>query len=476
MKFLNNSSKFIYKEKDKIELKELENLSLHLDLSSVLGIISNSYCIGDRTIFLEIKRRYNYRISDFKSFFSEYESLKQNRSDYINTFYKLFYEETFEILKKNKDIVIPLSGGLDSRIIAGMVRKIIDEQKLNNSVLCVNWGKNDSRDVIYAEKISKILKFDFIRLELTKEDYLKNIKECGDFCFLGVFPRHMHKLIDLKKVGKGKTIIAGSYGNSIGRGEFQGKHIGNNEFLSFSNNSRYMRYDSLLIAHSILHKEKKKLFKELDAKNKNSKFEAYKQFYYMRNYIDYVFKCIESKDLKVHQSFTSLKLLEFVWKSNSQNRNLKNYVSIIKMVNPDLLNVPDSSNNQIFGDKKNININTDIEYKFHNYDKWLNELINDKELIFSSDFLNFVNKFLKIDKILRNKKYDIQYCNLLSWLYSFNFLFKNLRDNKTDISIDINASYNIFNHYRAFEDKYYVNKIKRKIMNYRYSNFKKEIK
>lgn len=63
-----------------------------------------------------------------------------------------------------KKIVVPLSGGLDSRIVAAMLRRMGAED-----VVCFTYGVKESREVRISRQVAHALGYDWHRVEYTKE-------------------------------------------------------------------------------------------------------------------------------------------------------------------------------------------------------------------------------------------------------------------------------------------------------------------
>src|SRR5690606_34275073 len=72
-------------------------------------------------------------------------------------FYNLLEEELIEYVKPHNNIGLLLTGGMDSRIVAVLLKNAIDSGKLaDKNIYAYTWGHEESRDVIYASKIAEI--------------------------------------------------------------------------------------------------------------------------------------------------------------------------------------------------------------------------------------------------------------------------------------------------------------------------------
>jgi len=116
-----------------------------------------------------------------------------------------------------------LSGGLDSRIVAGIVRQLQIEDEIDD-VTAFTWGVEDCRDVYYAREITEKFNWNFRHFPLNAELLRENIRHAGE---LGAefSPLHLHALPEIRDQANVDVILAGSYGNSIGRAEYSGNHV-----------------------------------------------------------------------------------------------------------------------------------------------------------------------------------------------------------------------------------------------------------
>src|SRR5699024_2732399 len=135
---------------------------------------------------------------------------------------ELLLEELLEKLKGYDKVGIMLSGGLDSRIIAGLLKKT--EQIQGFEVIVYNWGMDGSRDVVYAKKIANLYNWKYKKLNLNpsvlKENFYHNLKIGCE-----ISPIHLHNMWAVSKDKDSEVVISATFGDSIGRGLFSGKHV-----------------------------------------------------------------------------------------------------------------------------------------------------------------------------------------------------------------------------------------------------------
>jgi len=152
--------------------------------SSKLQILMSGYTLFEDTLYTKIKsfipgqiflHRCNnvliHNINNYQAWFgadsSEYKSLELMSSKFNNVILEVMREIINSV--NNRQIVIPLSGGYDSRLIASILRHYNYE-----NVICFTYGMRDNFEALSAKKIANDLGYKWIFVDL-------NIKEQADF-------------------------------------------------------------------------------------------------------------------------------------------------------------------------------------------------------------------------------------------------------------------------------------------------------
>src|SRR5690606_37656538 len=93
-------------------------------------------------------------------------------------FHDLLLSELRKYIGTKKSIGILLSGGMDSRILAGLLQEIRQESGSNTNfdVVALTWGLPSSRDVVYAAKIAKGYNWEWKHFEVGVEQMEENIR------------------------------------------------------------------------------------------------------------------------------------------------------------------------------------------------------------------------------------------------------------------------------------------------------------
>lgn len=130
--------------------------------------------------------------------------------------------ELLKFVESRQTVLILLSGGLDSRIAAGLLRRLQGRGDFKGHVLAATWGLPNSRDVRYAEEISRRYAWDFWHIPVSAELLWENLLATPSIG-AEVSGFHLHGMPLISKRKDVDVIIAGSYGDGLGRGEYSGK-------------------------------------------------------------------------------------------------------------------------------------------------------------------------------------------------------------------------------------------------------------
>jgi asparagine synthase (glutamine-hydrolysing) len=174
--FIENEDIFI---SDDVEHLRLQNKLYEFDEKSVSEFLATAYVTSSKTLVKNIfqvqagayfhfynttifsKTYYSYFFSEEKS--SSFEKLCNKLPEILDEVFKRQID-TF----KKRTVVIPLSGGFDSRLIAVMLKKF-DYQ----NVVCYTYGRKNNIEISISKQVAKTLDFKWILIEYT-EDLIKN--------------------------------------------------------------------------------------------------------------------------------------------------------------------------------------------------------------------------------------------------------------------------------------------------------------
>ncbi|MHA6250732.1 hypothetical protein [Oceanobacillus sp. CAU 1775] len=157
----------------------------NIESTSVLEYLSLGYTTGNYTLYADIKqlkpgeylyynidanslhlnRYYEYKHSVFPYDISEKE-LVNKLSEVHDEVFKRFTNSL-----KGRKVIVPLSGGYDSRLIVEMLRKFN-----YNNVLCITWGKKNDWQVKIAKDVASRLNYEWIRIDHKRKDWYQWFK------------------------------------------------------------------------------------------------------------------------------------------------------------------------------------------------------------------------------------------------------------------------------------------------------------
>ncbi len=119
-----------------------------------------------------------------------------------------------------------LSGGLDSRVVAGILNYLKMGWGEPKEIRAVTWGHAFARDVVYARRVAQHFGWPIHVIDYTSELFWSNMSETADWGGGEISGIHLHGMQALRALVKPEdVIIAGSWGNSIGRGTFLSRHL-----------------------------------------------------------------------------------------------------------------------------------------------------------------------------------------------------------------------------------------------------------
>ena len=134
------------------------------------------------------------------------------------TFRKFLEEELHDVALGRDRLLLMLTGGLDSRVVAGVLRHI--EPELKAQIVCVTWGFPESRDVVYARRIAGLYDWEFVHVPYDSSVLWANIQRAAIWGGSEVTGVNLHGEDWFQNAGKSDLAIASSFGDSVGRAEF----------------------------------------------------------------------------------------------------------------------------------------------------------------------------------------------------------------------------------------------------------------
>tara|TARA_B100000029_G_scaffold242540_2_gene239814 strand:- start:391 stop:1809 length:1419 start_codon:yes stop_codon:yes gene_type:complete len=272
------------------------NLSNKLDYKSIAEFMAIGFFLGNNTYYETIKtcspaKTYylnnDQTIDRVESMWDWYYkpnqlTFNQNLDLFIDVFDKIINTQT-----KDKDILLPLSGGLDSRTLFASVRN------RSNLKLCSYMFENGINEVEYAKILSEKYNLPFLS-EVIKKGYLW--EEFDDLvrlnqCFTDfTHPRQAQVANKWKDISS--TILLGHWGDVLFNSQIDNKKYSYDEQLLILKN-KIIKSDGLELAselwcnwglqgsfESYLMDEIDQLYKKIDILNTSARIRAFKSLYW----------------------------------------------------------------------------------------------------------------------------------------------------------------------------------------------------
>lgn len=212
-----------------------KKLGLKINKSAIIEFLRCGYAIGNQTLLnnvfqlqageylkadkdgLKTKLYYNYtgKINEIKQI--EYYSLKKDFIVILNNLIRRLVS-----FAKGDFIVIPLSGGYDSRLLASLLK-----MHGYKNVLCYTYGKPDSPEVVVSKKVAEKLGFEWYFVNYSKElceNYTQKqwFNELYMYAFNHVSTIHLQdllafkRLVDCKLIPDSAIVCPGHSGDFLG--------------------------------------------------------------------------------------------------------------------------------------------------------------------------------------------------------------------------------------------------------------------
>lgn len=407
----------------------VKSVSPVLDVPAVLESVMRRNILGNRTIVKNVyKSPWMAKPNPTLTEWDYYDIPKHKRNVYSlketsDVFLGHLKSEISDYLGESKNIGILLTGGMDSRMVAGVLDLLTKEQKYKDlQITALTWGKEKSRDTVYAKRIAERLGWQWVGLELNSSDLERNI-EATAIRGCEFSPIHLHSMLKVRDLKKLDCVLAGSFGDSIGRGEYSGKSVLKlNDIRSkFSNENGFIKQTLINKYMSEVNKDVEEYWKIFPFSYKYEKFERDYQIHYMRRNLNSCLSVI-NEAIPVYQVFSNPNTFGFIWSLDPTIRNNDIYKNLMKSFDTDLSDIPWARTGLIYDEMDGVP--DDLAKKSHSYSDWIkNEVYMQIRALVLSDTIESLNVFnmSAIEKYLNlmKKSYyipNLAYEERLVWL------------------------------------------------------------
>lgn len=420
---------------DVIDFRRQSGLNVKLDKVALVEKVCLPYMLGNRTLLENVERApwmHSYTNNQWVG-----ETLpdhgKQNpdTDTFVLKLKSELLNEAADYIGSVKTVGILLSGGMDSRVVAGVVRQL----QLNNhniNVVGITWGSSNSRDVIYSQRICQQFSWEFVHFPITAETLHNNIQLSAKMG-AEVSALHYHAMGQIAELKGIDIILAGSYGDSVGRAEFSGKHVTNLISILPKKINRLG-----LIKEGLFKEAQQHIIEDTElpefynvAENNLRKYEIEQEYHYMRRMLQSCMHVVAEK-IPFYQMFTAPSVFGLMWGLNPDIRDNKWYAKLLEILPGHLLQIPWARTGKLYhlpeGDSDN------FDKRYHQYGLWLRTELKDEMLsVLNSSAIRELGIFnnYSLDALASNWKRVTEVSNnqldeVVSWLASLSvFIQKN---------------------------------------------------
>ncbi|MCP4541875.1 MAG: hypothetical protein GY832_32500 [Chloroflexi bacterium] len=387
-----------------------------IDVAAVVEIISRYHCFGDRTLVKGIFRTpWMAKPSEDNTEWEfaqvpPHDEKITSEEELAGGLFSRLQEEILEYCEGKSTVGLLLSGGMDSRIAAGVLDYLIKTNQINVNVVAITWGVDQSRDVVYAQEIARRLGWEWKHYQLSPDDLIDNIAHTAKRgCEYS--PIHLHAMPRVRDLQGVDCILAASFGDSVGRAEFSGRHVTDlfpinryvfNWFKLLKTNA-YRRVggeiDQGVETYHALFPRKKAI----------QQMEVEQQAHYMRRMLNPCMAVINEK-IPLLQIFSKPSVFGFMWSWSPKVRNDTVYRCILDLFETSFLDIPWARTG-----KKYLSQETKFDdlSKYHNhYGQWIKndiyEIVESKVLSDYTSGLNIFNMDSLKNSMKANKRLSKQ--------------------------------------------------------------------
>jgi asparagine synthase (glutamine-hydrolysing) len=420
--------------------------TLTVDNASLLSIVSLGYTFGNKTLFREIGRLpWMTRVEGDGSVTTGTmppHGFRYGSPDVIaRRLYEALLDEARTLIQGRREVVLLLSGGLDSRIVALVVSELLRRGDIDCRVRCVTWGVPECRDVVYGCATARLLGLDWEHLNLGAEHLWENIGATAKHLGASIFPTHLHRMLWCRTLPPDTLVLAGSYGDSIGRAEFSGLHLLEVGKLTAHDDFGLIEPRSAARAEQDLAAELAAFHAGKDQLPDHVLREHEMLGIYMRNGLSDAMGLIAGH-CHFGQLFTDPRVYGFMWSLHPSFRTNAPYMHLLQTYGGVLAALPWARTNRaVQGPTRGAQ--RGLKKDFHNYRAWVSTCLASKlrhtvDPDWFADLGGFDPAAIRAlrEEVLQSPRGLLRPAELLTWLASFRLCVDGLRRSETRITLE----------------------------------------
>lgn len=314
-----------------------------IDSVSVLALLQLNYMLGGRTLVSGV-----YKMLPHSTLTGEGKELREPpiphaarrkaRSSIAPRLLELLEAELLEATHGHSRVHVLLSGGMDSRIIAGVLHRA--RHRIESTVHLVTWGDRRSRDVAYAERVAGVLGWEHVLIDYTPELAWANVSTAATWGGAECTGIHLHGLAKLGDLAQGgDVIIAGTLGDSMGRAVYSGRRITRVIRWPMTNTGSLLPYAQFPRLAREARRARALAWQMADGEPRWVCAELDMQENYLARMLCHAMDYAR-QFCAVHQAFSSDALVEYVWSLSPSARCDPVYFGMLRMLDPRLAAIP----------------------------------------------------------------------------------------------------------------------------------------
>ena len=347
---------------------------LSWDPAAILSYLTYGYVSGDRTLFQQIKRQPWVSTLDPEGNVQlerppEHDFFRLTPTQIGARLLELLESEAESVCTGRSDVYVLTSGGLDSRIVAGVMRRLLDQGRLKANVHAVTWGRDGSRDVEIGKLVANELDFPWTHLELGSEHLVENIDHAAFELGAMISPIHLHRMMWFRDLPPHSLVLGGSYGDSVGRAEFSGRNV--LELLPYQANNLFglLTPQALAVGQQLLNQDWEAFRNRLTGRPGFGVRECEFQAHYMRGLIAQTMSVINGT-AHLYQMFTAPEVYGFMWSVHPSFRDDRPYAALLEQLGCKLDRLPWARTNRALGTRNSIQVQARHK-QYHDYVGWI---------------------------------------------------------------------------------------------------------
>ena len=418
--------------------------SLNWNPAGILATLSYGYPFGNTTLFREIQRQPWLSELDANGDSQEmpippHGLLGGSAKAIGKRLMELMCAEAEKACRNRKQVYILLSGGLDSRVVAGVVHHLVKTGKITSEIKAVTWGVENCRDVFYGKCVAERLGFSWFHAELSQSQYFRNIDLCASSLGASVSPAHLHRMNWFEGVDKDSLVLAGSLGNMIGRGQITSRSMLEVLPLRPFNYMKLMNQEAAVEGLVGCDAEIQSLRSRAGKGLENYVYHEQEQAAHFSRGMLCQTMSIINQYCDVYQMLSSKDIYSFMWSRHPAVRTDQVYTEVLELVGNEIAAVPwTRTNKAVKGtfDAPSVKLKKD-----HNeYRNWTHNYLNSNSFD-RDDFLNRISKthlfnMSILEQAIVNYESDSeaysveanQFPWLVGWLISMDKMIKDMPD------------------------------------------------